>query len=64
MAIHIALNRRPLPNFPDLINLQKKNGLIFLGGKSHEKACVEFIDLVAEVIRSDIKNILSSVYFF
>ena len=32
-------------------------------GKSHEKACAEFIDL-GEVIRSDIKNILSSVRFF
>ena len=33
-------------------------------GKSHEKACAQFIDLLAEVIRSDIKNILSSVRFF
>ena len=56
-ALHIALNERPLSNFPDLINLEKKNGLKFLEGKSHEKACAEFIDLPAEVIRSDIKNL-------
>ena len=29
-ALHIALNERPLSDFPDLINLQKKNGLKFL----------------------------------
>ena len=63
-ALHIALHERPLSDFPDLINLQKKNGLRFLEGKSHEKACAKFIDLIAEVIRSDIKNILSSVHFF
>ena len=63
-ALHITLNERPLSDFPDLINLQKRNGLKFLKGKSHEKACAEFIDLLAEVIRSDIKNILSSARFF
>ena len=62
-AIHIALNEGPLSNFPDLINLQKKKGLKFLGGKSHKKACAKFIDLLAEVIRSDIKNMLPSICF-
>lgn len=63
-ALHIALNERPLSDFPDLINLQKKNGLKFLEGKSHEKACAEFIDLLAETVKDDIKNILSNVRFF
>ena len=63
IALHIALNERPLSNFPDLINLQKKNGLTFLEGRSHEKACAEFIDLLPDIIRSDTKNILSSFCF-
>ena len=60
-ALHIALNERPLSN---LIHLQKKNGLKYLEGKFHKKACAKFIDLLAEVIRSDIKNIFSSIHFF
>ena len=63
-VIHIALNERPLSDFPDLINLQKKKGLEFLEGKSHEKVIAEYIDLLAEVVIRDIKNISSSVHFF
>ena len=63
-AFHIALNERPLADFPDLMNLQEKNGLKVLEDKSHKKARAEFIDLLAEVIRSGIKNVLSSVCFF
>ena len=44
-AFHIALHERPLLDFRDLINLQKEKGLKFLGGKSHKKACAEFLIL-------------------
>ena len=33
-------------------------------GKSHEKVIAEYIDLLAEVVIRDIKNISSSVHFF
>ena len=63
-ALHIALKERPISDFPDLIDLQKKNGLKFFDGKTHEMACAEFIDILANVITDDIKNILSEVKFF
>ena len=61
---HIALNERSLSNFPELINLQVKNGFKFLKGKSHKKTCVEFIDPLAEVIRSDIKKFYTAFVVF
>ena len=63
-ALHIALKERPLSDFSDLIELQQKNGLKFFQGKIHEKACGEFIDILADVLRTDIQNILLSVSMF
>ena len=57
MALHIALKERQLSYFSDLIELQQKNELKFLKGKIHEKACAEFIDILADVLRTDIQNI-------
>ena len=61
-ALHIALKERSLSAFEDLIDLQQKNGLKFLPGKTHEKACTEFIDILADTLRKDIQNILLHVF--
>lgn len=45
---HCLTSERPLSDFEDLIELQQKNDLKFLQGKSHEKACAQFIDILAE----------------
>ena len=68
-ALHVALNERPLSEFPDLINLLKKfleflEWLKFSEGKSHKKACDILIDLLAKVIRRDIRNFFSRIHFF
>ena len=51
-------------HFLDLIKLQQSNGLKFVTGKSHRKACAQFIEVFANVIRADIKNILQTSNFF
>ena len=55
---------KPLTDFPDLIDLQKRNGLKFFEGKTHDKACAAFISELAKVLRNDLKQILESVSFF
>ena len=63
-ALHIAMKEKPISDFEDLIELQQKNGLKFLQGKSHEKACAEFIDVLADTLKKDIKLILLQVSAF
>ena len=63
-AFHVAMTEKPLTDFPDLIYLQKRNGLKFFEGKTHEKACAAFISELAKVLRNDLKQILESVSFF
>ena len=41
-ALHVAMTEKPLTDFPDLIDLQKRNGLKFFEGKTHDKACAAF----------------------
>ena len=41
--LQIALTEGPLCDFPDLINLQKKNTLKSPGGKYHKNTCAKFI---------------------
>ena len=62
-ALHIAMKEKPISDFEDLIELQQKNGLKFLQGKSHEKACAEFIDVLPSTLK-DIKLILLQVSAF
>ena len=42
-ALHISMTEKPLSNFPNLVDLQKKNGLKFFEGKTNDKACATFI---------------------
>ena len=56
--------RKTFSNFPDLIKLQQSNGLKFVTGRTHGKACAQFIKILADVIRGDIKNILQISKFF
>ena len=57
-ALHIAIKEKPFSDFPDLIKLQQSNSLKFVTGKTHRKACAQFIEILANIIRVDIKNIL------
>lgn len=65
-ALHVVLSERPLSDFPDLIDLQKKNGLKFFseGGKSHDKACAQFIQFLADSMLEDLRQIMKNVAFF
>ena len=62
-ALHIAMKEKPISDLEDLIELQQKNGLKFLQGKSHEKPCAEFIDVLPSTLK-DIKLILLQVSAF
>ena len=63
-ALHIALKEKPYSDFPHLIDLQKSNGLKFLQGKIHRKTCAELIKCLADVVRSDLKEILHNANFY
>ena len=63
-ALHIAMKEKPTSDFENLIELQQKNGLKFLQGKSHEKACAEFIDVLPDTLKKGIKLILLQVPAF
>ena len=57
------MKEKPISDLEDLIELQQKNGLKFLQGKSHEKPCAEFIDVLPSTLK-DIKLILLQVSAF
>lgn len=63
-ALHIVLTEKPLSDFSNLVDLQKKNGVKFFEGKCHEKACKEFVMYLADVLRDDVKQMLKRVHFF
>ena len=44
--------------------MQQKNSLKFLQGKLHEKTCAEFIDVLVDTLKKDIKLILLQVSAF
>ena len=58
------MKEKPISDFEDLIELHQKNGLKFLQRKLHEKACAEFIDVLADTLKKDIKLILLQVSAF
>ena len=57
-ALDVAMEERSFREFPGLIDLQRKNGVKFMTGKSSDKACREFIHFLAEAVRADLKGIL------
>ena len=63
-ALHITLKEKPYSDFPHLTDLQKSNGLKFLQGKTHRKTCAEPIECLADVLRSDLKEILHNANFY
>ena len=63
-ALHIALKEKPYSDFSGLIDLQRSNGLKFLEGKIHRKACAEFIECLAKVVRNDLREILNNSNFY
>ena len=63
-ALHIALKEKPYSDFPHLIDLQKSNGLKFLQGKTHRKTRAELIECLADVLKSDLKEILQNANFY
>ena len=62
-ALHIAMKEKPYADFPGLIDLQRSNGLKMMAGKSHNKACAEFIENLAAVVRNDLKEMLKTSNF-
>ena len=64
IALHITLKEKPYSDFPHLIDLQKSNGLKFLQGKTHRKTCAELIECLADVVRSDLKEIIYNANFY
>ena len=63
-SLYMALKERPLSDFSSLIDLQRKNGLLFFQNKTHEKACATFIDCLAHILQQDLFNILQSINFY
>ena len=63
-ALHIARQELPMSHFLPLINLQKKNGVRFVEGKSNAVACANFIDILADCLVSEMKSMIATNPFF
>ena len=63
-VLHIALKEKPYSDFSHLIDLQKSNGLKFLQCKTRRKTCAELIECLADVVSSDLKEILHNANFY
>ena len=63
-ALHVACEENPLSEYPKLIKLHQKNGVLFVNGKSSDKACGVFIDVLAKCMKDYISKILGRVDFF
>ena len=63
-ALHIAMKEKPYSDFSGLIDLQRSNGIKFLEEKTHRKACAEFIEFLARVVRNDLREILNNCNFY
>ena len=53
-----------MSHFLPLINLQKKNGVRFVEGKSNAVACANFIDILADCLVSEMKSMIATIPFF
>ena len=55
-AYYLAKNERPFNNFPNLIELQEKNGVRDIGKVClTDKKCFEFTQHIANVIREELE---------
>lgn len=63
-ALYLAKEEKPYSDFPELISLQRQNGVSFLNGKDSEITCREFISYISDAMRLDIKRILTLCNFF
>lgn len=65
-ALSIVMKERPMSDYSELIDLQKKNGVQFVskGAKSNDKSCREFIQYLASAMREDMKAMLKCANLF
>ena len=60
---YVASEELPYTKFEGLIQLQKINGVKILDGKATTHACKAFISYLAEIVRTDVKDLLKSANF-
>ncbi|KAK6171748.1 hypothetical protein SNE40_018183 [Patella caerulea] len=63
-ALAVVMRERPMSDYMDLIELQKKNGLQFMTAQNNSHSCREFIKYLALAIREDITKLLGYANFF
>ena len=62
---YILKKERPLTDYPDVLNLQTKNGINKLGASySTPNACAYFADYIGKVMREDLKKLISKANYF
>ena len=62
-ALYIAQEELPYTKLPSLVQLQKSNGASMMESKSSRKNCTTYINYLAEVVRSDVSELLKSSKF-
>ena len=62
-ALHLVIEEEPFTKFPKLIELQRKNGLKLLSGKTNRTFCTEMVKTMAEIVREDMKEIIKNANF-
>ena len=62
-ALHLVIEEKPFTKFPKLIELQRKNGLKLLSGKTNRTVCTDMVKTMAEVVREDMKEIIENANF-
>ena len=56
---YVLKKERPLTDYPDVLNLQTKNGINKLGASySTPNACAYFADYIGKVMREDLKKLI------
>ena len=62
-ASYLAKKERPYSDFPDLIELQEKNGVKYCGSYQNERATANFVDNCREVLKeSFVEDLLHANY--
>ena len=62
---YVLKKERPFTDYPDLLNLQNKNGLKKLGANyATPDASAYFADCIRKVMREDLKTILTKANYF
>ena len=63
-AYYLAKKERPYSDFPDLIELHKKNGVKYHGSYQNEQAAANFVDNCGEVLKeSFVEDLLRANYY-